>query len=90
MCVISEFTGFSVEDLRLAEEHYARVAQEQIWDVSDLDTTDFNDNDDENEDFELDDPLSVQHGDAGQWCNSMNETEINRVCWQCKDCFSIF
>ena len=62
----SEFTIFAVEDLRFAEENYARVAQEQTMDTSDLDITDFRDDDDENEDFELDDPLSFQHGDAVQ------------------------
>ena len=39
----SEFTGFSVEDRRLAEENYATVTQEQIGDISDLDISDFSD-----------------------------------------------
>ena len=52
----SEFTGFSVEDLRLAEENYARVTQEQIGDISDQDISDFSDDEDENEDPEHDDP----------------------------------
>ena len=43
----SEFTGFSVEYPRLAEENYARVPLEQIGDISDLDITDFSNNDDE-------------------------------------------
>ena len=46
-------------------------------DIYDLDITDFSVDNDENEDFELDDPLSIQQGDAGQWCNRMNEIEIN-------------
>ena len=45
-------------------------------DISDLDTTDFSVDDDENEGFELDDPLSIQHGDAGQWCNRINEQKL--------------
>ena len=45
----SEFTGFSVEDLTLAEENYARVTQEQIGDISDLDISNFSDDEDENE-----------------------------------------
>ena len=72
----SEFTGFSVEDLRLAEENYARVAQEQIGDISDLDISDFSD-DDANEDPEHDDPVPIQNGDAGQWRNQLNAIEIN-------------
>ena len=43
----------------------------------DLDITDFSVDNDENVDFELDDPLSIRHGDIGQWCNRMNEIEIN-------------
>ena len=62
----SEFTGFSVEDLRLAEENYARVTQEQIGDISDLDISDFSDDEDENEDPEHDDPVPIQKWDAGQ------------------------
>ena len=84
-----EFTGFSVEDLRLAEENYARVAQEQIGYISDLDITDFSDDDDENEDSELNDPVPIQHRDAGQWRNQLNAIEINE-CWQCRACFSVF
>ena len=53
---MTEFTGFSVEDLRLAEENYTRVTQEQIGDISDLDIIDFSDDEDENEDPEHDDP----------------------------------
>ena len=41
-----EFTGFSVEDLRFVDENYARVAQEQIMNISDLDLTDLSDDDD--------------------------------------------
>ena len=52
----SEFTGFSAEDLRLAEENYARVAQEQIGDISDLDISDFSDDEGKNEDPEHNDP----------------------------------
>ena len=70
----SEFTGFSVEDLRLAEKNYARVAQEQIGDISDLDISDFSDDEDENEDPEHDDPAPIQNGDAGQWCNRRHTT----------------
>ena len=73
----SEFTGFSVEDLRLAEENYARVAQEQIEDISDMDISDFSDDEDENEDSEHDDPEPIQNGDAGQWRNQLNAIEIN-------------
>ena len=62
----SEFTGFSVEDLRLAEENYARVTQEQIGDISDLDISDFSDDEDENEDPEHDDPVPIQKWDIGQ------------------------
>ena len=62
----SEFTGFSVEHLRFAEENFASIAQEQVVDIFDLDITDFSDDDDENKDFELYDSLSIQHGDAGQ------------------------
>ena len=73
----SEFTGFSVEDLRLAEENYARVAQEQIEDISDMDISDFSDDEDENEDSEHDDPEPIQNGDAGQWRNQLNAIKIN-------------
>ena len=45
-----------MEDLRLAEENYARVTQEQIGDISDLDISNFIDDEDENEDPEHDDP----------------------------------
>ena len=61
----SEFTRFSVEDLRLAEENYARVTQEQIGDISDLDISDFSDDEVENEDPEHDDPVPIQKWDAG-------------------------
>ena len=72
-----EFTGFSVEDLRFLDENYARVAKEQIVDISDLDLTDLSDDEYENEDSELYDPFHVHRGDIGQWCNRLNEIEIN-------------
>ena len=56
----SKFTGFSVEDRRLAEENYATVTQEQIGDISDLDISDFSDDEGENEDPEHDDPGPIQ------------------------------
>ena len=76
----SEFTWFSVEDLRLAEENYARVAQEQIGDISDLDISDFSNDEDENEDPEHDDPVPIQNWDAGQWRNRRHATSYVLGC----------
>ena len=79
----SKFTGFSVEDRRLAEENYATVTQEQIGDISDLDISDFSDDEGENEDPEHDDPGPIQQWDAGQlrrWCHRRHATSYVLGC----------
>ena len=79
----SKFTGFSVEDRRLAEENYATVTQEQIGDISDLDISDFSDDEGENEDPEHDDPVPIQKWDAGQlrrWCHRRHATSYVLGC----------
>ena len=73
----SEFTGFSVEDLRLAEENYARVTQEQIGDISDLHISDFSDDEDENEDPEQ----TIQsHSKVRRWPDRRHATSYVLGC----------
>ena len=61
----SEFTGFSVEDVNLANEKYDRIVQIENEDASDLDISDFSSDEDENEESEVDDPDLHQQVDAG-------------------------
>ena len=56
-----------MEDLRLAEENYARVTQEQNGDISDLDISNFSDDEDENEDPEHDDPVPFKSETLVSW-----------------------
>ena len=62
----SEFIGFSVEDISLANEKYDRIVQIENEDISDLDRSDFSSNEDENEESEVDDPDFDQQVDTGQ------------------------
>ena len=45
----SEFIGFSVEDVSLANEKYCRIVQIENEDISDLGISDFSNDEDENE-----------------------------------------
>ena len=51
----SDFEGFTIEDVRLAQENLDRVAQRQEENISDLDITIESESEDENEDFDADD-----------------------------------
>ena len=62
----SEFIGFSAEDVSLANEKYDRIVQIENEDISDLDTSDFSSDADENEESKVDDPDFDQQVDAGQ------------------------
>ena len=73
----SDFEGFTIEDVRLAQENLDRVAQRQEENISDLDITIESESEDENEDFDADDHHLDQDGNASEWRNQLDPVQID-------------
>ena len=73
----SDFEGFTIENVRLAQENLDRVAQRQEENISDLDITTESESEDENEDFDADDHHLDQDGEASEWRNQLDPVQID-------------